>query len=70
MKYFSTVALLVSALVSGVVSFSPLVRPVKSSALYYFPDNFERAVECATYTGECDISELERLADGKELIRR
>lgn len=38
------------------------------TALLYQPEHFDRAVECATTVGECDINELQNLADGKYLL--
>ena len=34
------------------------------TALHFFPDNFERAQECATHLGTCHLEEMEKLADG------
>jgi hypothetical protein len=36
-----------------------------STALYYHPDVFEKAVECAQNYGMCDVDELLNLAERK-----
>lgn len=36
-----------------------------TTALNYKPQHFDRAVECATTVGECDLDELESLANGE-----
>jgi hypothetical protein len=65
MKCFALLALLAN----GIAAFSPVpfgVVCIKSTApLYYLPDNYNRAVECATsHNGECHLEELEQLANG------
>ena len=58
-----------SLLSSTVWSFSPTVvmkaKLLQDSSLHYYPQEFERAVECANEYGLCDFDELGRLADGK-----
>jgi len=37
-----------------------------SSSLFFYPDNYDRAVECATHFGTCNLDELEQLANDLE----
>jgi hypothetical protein len=38
------------------------------SALFFYPENYDRAVECATHYGTCNLNELEQLADGMSVL--
>mmetsp|Transcript_38455 Transcript_38455/g.78446 ORF Transcript_38455/g.78446 Transcript_38455/m.78446 type:complete len:140 (-) Transcript_38455:220-639(-) len=45
---------------------SPAFSRSSKSALFFFPEHFERAVECAGKYGFCDLDELEKLGDELE----
>jgi hypothetical protein len=51
---------------TAAAAFSPFgirIR-IQSTALHYLPDNYNRAIECATHYGKCQVEELEQLANG------
>lgn len=43
------------------------VAPIRRSttSLNYYPKKFDRAEQCATHYGTCNLDELEKLADGR-----
>ena len=43
-----------------------ITKSTQHSSLYYYPQKFDRAVECANEYGLCDFDELGQLADGKK----
>lgn len=63
-------------LVAG-ISHSHAFQPVafhlnsirQTSVLGFYPEQFERAQECATHYGSCDLEELEHLADELEAFQ-
>lgn len=62
MKWILITFLLSSSLGNAFVAVQQ--RKKASSALFFFPENFDRAVECATHYGTCNLDELEELANG------
>ena len=57
-------SLLGSASSFGIVGQGGVVR-TRATFLQATPAHFDRAVECATHFGECDLNEIASLADGK-----
>ena len=67
---------IVFVLVAG-ITYSHAFQPVafnlnsmhQTSALRFYPEQFDRARECATNYGTCDLEELEYLADQLEAFQ-
>ena len=59
----------IAALFYGASAFQASMKPrTPKIVLFYMPDNFSRAVECATHPGACNLEELESLANGECLL--
>ena len=61
---------------SLLASFASAFQPVAINAysnrltrLCFYPEQFQRAQECATHYGTCNLDELERLADELEAFQ-
>ncbi|KAL7485016.1 hypothetical protein ACHAW6_010614 [Cyclotella cf. meneghiniana] len=66
MKYLSIIALLSTSTTRAFyLPRTTLPRP-SATALHFYPENFDRAQECATHYGICNVDELEQLANELE----
>ena len=43
---------------------STIIRSSSPTAIFYHPETFDRAVECANNFGLCNVDELLELSDG------
>jgi len=43
---------------------STIIRSYSPTAIFYHPETFDRAVECANNFGLCNVDELLELSDG------
>jgi len=66
LKLVSTLALLASAISVSAFSTtrSTIIRSSSPTAIFYHPETFDRAVECANNFGLCNVDELLKLSDG------
>lgn len=64
-KLVSTLALLAPTMSAFSATRSTIVRSSSpTTELFYHPETFDRAVECANNFGLCNVDELLELSDG------
>jgi hypothetical protein len=66
--YLWIVSLLVCQAAAFTAKQPVAIRRAQTHVLFYSPSELERAVECGTEYGLCDLEELEELATGKNVI--
>ena len=64
LKIVSTLALLAPTISAFSAARSTIIRTSSPTALFYHPETFDRAVECANNFGLCNVDELLELSDG------
>ena len=66
LRLATALAVLLAIAAPSALAFSPAIRTVrKTTALKYHPTSFDRAVDCVSTFGKCDIDELLELSEGK-----
>ena len=64
LKLASTLALLAPTISAFSATRSTITRTPSPTAIFYHPETFDRAVECANNFGLCNVDELLELSDG------
>ncbi|KAL3787056.1 hypothetical protein HJC23_011740 [Cyclotella cryptica] len=63
MKYLTTLCLIFTSTARAFQATMPHHSHHRTTALHFYPENFDRAQECATHYGICTVDELEQLAN-------